>query len=750
MFVQPLFLGLVLSVLLSAEPGESLSHVSYLYPAGAQQGAQIELTAGGRGLRKVNEVYISGEGVKATVIHTVTNYKQNYGDLIRHQQKKIREKAAEEKRKLTGKKKKKIKSKDALEKEMEMEKLPDHPIFRDLRSRSAEELAILQKNHARANLQKNKHLDELLLVQLTVDPDAAPGMREVRFRTSSGLSNPIRFYIGEKPEVAEVEPNDKKSHNELLHPPFVINGQIMPGDIDVFQFVAKEGQQLLIQAQARALIPYLADAVPGWFQATLSIYDSEGKEVSYADDYRFSPDPVLFYKIPSDGEYTIQIRDSIYRGREDFVYRISVGEDPFLTHIFPLGARQGRSVKTELYGWNLPTKEMELDTNKEAGMVHQLSLAHSNQVLYALDQMPECREVSANDTLKDAQLVKWPVIVNGCVESPGDVDIYKFTARAGEVLIMEVNARRLHSPVDSKIKLMDSSGKMIQWNDDYKQLNVGMLTHHADSFLRVKIPKDGGYYLALDDTQGQGGAEYGYRLRISREKPDFQLMNTPSSVTVRLGCTVPIAVKVVRKDGYDGPIDVILKDAPQGFRLSGATIPAGEDSLRMTLTAPTNCKNTLFQVRFQGRAKVGNELIVRDSIPCSAMTQAFITEHVVPFAETMVFVGGWGEVTELELSKNAKVRIPQGGETTLRVKKSKSEAKLVLKLYQAPEGISLVAKRDTTNALSVSLKADEKIEEGTSGNLMIEVLRQYTLKNGKVRSSSLGVMPAVPFTVTRR
>ena len=102
------------------------------------------------------------------------------------------------------------------------------------------------------------------------------------------------------------------------------------------------------------MIPYLADAVPGWFQAALSLYDAQGHELAYADHYRFHPDPVLFYEVPADGEYVLQIRDSIYRGREDFVYRITVGELPFVTGIFPLGGPAGAQTTVELTGWNLP------------------------------------------------------------------------------------------------------------------------------------------------------------------------------------------------------------------------------------------------------------------------------------------------------------------------------------------------------------------------------------------------------------
>ena len=69
----------------------------------------------------------------------------------------------------------------------------------------------------------------------------------------------------------------------------------------------------------------------------MTLYDAKGAELAYADHYRFQPDPVIYCELPRDGEYVAEIRDSIYRGREDFVYRITVGEVPYITSIFPLG-----------------------------------------------------------------------------------------------------------------------------------------------------------------------------------------------------------------------------------------------------------------------------------------------------------------------------------------------------------------------------------------------------------------------------
>ena len=46
----------------------------------------------------------------------------------------------------------------------------------------------------------------------------------------------------------------------------------------------------------------------------------------------------------------------MYRGREDFIYRMTIGELPFVTGIFPLGGRLGEKTTVALTGWNLPEK----------------------------------------------------------------------------------------------------------------------------------------------------------------------------------------------------------------------------------------------------------------------------------------------------------------------------------------------------------------------------------------------------------
>ena len=145
--------------------------------------------------------------------------------------------------------------------------------------------------------------------------------------------------LGKEEPALRKRPDDEVEQRITL--PCTVNGQIASGEVNRYRFEARKGQRLVFSTQARQLVPFIADAVPGWFQPVMALYDAAGKEVAYDDDYRFKPDPVILFEVPKDGEYVFAITDAIYRGREDFVYRVTVGELPFVTSIFPLGGRVG-------------------------------------------------------------------------------------------------------------------------------------------------------------------------------------------------------------------------------------------------------------------------------------------------------------------------------------------------------------------------------------------------------------------------
>jgi len=79
--------------------------------------------------------------------------------------------------------------------------------------------------------------------------------------------------------------------------------------------------------------------------------------------------------------------------------------------------------------------------------------------------------------------------VNGRIDQPGDVDVFSFEGRAGTEIVAEVMARRLNSPLDSVLRLTDTTGKQIAFNDDFEDKGAGLETHHAIPIFASHSPR---------------------------------------------------------------------------------------------------------------------------------------------------------------------------------------------------------------------------------------------------------------------
>ena len=230
--------------------------------------------------------------------------------------------------------------------------------------------------------------------------------------------------------------------------------------------------------------------------------------------------------------------------------------------------------------------------------------------------------------------------MNGRIERPGDSDVFCFEARAGSKIVAEVYARRLNSPVDSVLKLTDAAGRKLIANDDNEDKAAGLITHHADSLFTTTLPADGTYYLHMADAQSKGGDAYGYRLRISTPRPDFELRVVPSSINARAGATIPITVYAIRKDGFAGDIALTLRSAPKGFTLKGGPLTAEQEQVKLTLKVPAVSPRMPVSLNLEGHAEIRGQQVVRKAVPAEDMMQAFLYRHLVPSEDLKVAVIG--------------------------------------------------------------------------------------------------------------
>lgn len=729
---------------------ERTPHIGYFLPAGGRQGTVVRVLVGGQFLAGCDRVRVAGPGVHATVFQVVKPLdNMKLGE--------IRKTLAElvQRRRAAG---------GALDRPETFEgeglDLPDHPLLRGVATMSVQEIEAWMSQFLNPEKrQPNAQIAELVEIEVTIDADAPPGDRELRLGVPAGLTNPLRFQVGALPELAEHEPNDRKAaFLPVADLPVLFNGRIMPGDVDRFRFRARKGQAVVLGAQARRLIPYLADAVPGWFQATLSLYDADGRELAYDDDWRFDPDPVLACTIPADGEYELEIRDALYRGREDFVYRVTVGEQPFITQVFPLGGQEGKPTVAAIAGRNLPGATMPLDTTPGGGAVREAGVVvsewSSNRVAYAVDDLPEEVETEPNDDDAHAQVVELPLIVNGRIGRPGDVDAFRFEGKAGATVVAEVSARRLGSPLDSLLRLLDAAGKTLAWNDDLEKPETGLITHQADSRVSARLPADGTYTVLVADAERHGDDAFGYRLRLGPPRPDFAIRIAPSTLNVPAAGVVPFDVHVLRKDGFDGEIELALVGADAGFTLSGGRIPRGKERVRMTLTAPRESPAEPVALQFEGRAELGGETVRRPATPAEDLMQAFLYRHLVPALELLVVVPAAQKRSPgMRLADPGPVRLPAGGTVRVQVRLATPRAVPAgfhLELDDPPPGVTLAETTAVPGGYDLVLAARaDAVKAGFADNLIVEVWAEAKpAKEGQApRRVWRGVLPAIAIEV---
>lgn len=649
-----LWLAVAALLLCGAAQGRAQTrpYIGFVYPAGGKQGTTFQVKLGGQGLEDLQRVMISGSGVSARIV----DYQRALGPqeiaLLNEQLKEL---------------KRSTNAADVMMSAAPMmasDAMMSGSLGKDgTPSASAGETNLAGRIEMRiasyVNRPASAALAHIAYLEVTVDSDAPPGVRELRLVSGKGISNPMVFHIGQLPEHCRTPmptaPFQVLGKEELalrkrpsseaedhVSIPCTLNGQVASGEVNRYRFSALQGQRLVISTQARQLIPYIADAVPGWFQPVLALCDAKGKEVAYSDDYRFRPDPTILFQVPETGEYVLAIYDAIYRGREDFVYRISLAELPFITSLFPLGSQTNQHPTLHATGWNLDGPELPGPENIGSPGLVWLQGRHgdlvSAPVPFALDTLPDMLEKEPNNKISNARKIRLPVVINGRIDRNDDWDVFRFNGRSNQTVVIEVTARRLDSPLDSIVKVTDASGKLIGLNDDCEDLGSGLNTHHADSYLRIQLPRGGEYFVHLGDTGRNGGSEYGYRLRVSAPRPDFALRIVPSSLALRGKSSATVNVHVIRKDGFAGPIKLSLKDAPKGFSASPTSLSGTQAVARLNIKTDLASTDTPVPLFFVGTAKVDGADVVREAVPAEDRMQAFFWRHLVPAQDFLVLV----------------------------------------------------------------------------------------------------------------
>ena len=770
---------------------------AFAYPAGGKLGSTFEVTVGGQFLDGAKQAFFAGDGVRAEIAGFSKPHSQKELDDLRAQLKELEQSHSNAPAKpiqssqpaqtpagvavnkpeftVTPASAASSPSKDG----QTAATLAQPRVATPWTPEDKKLAADLHKQiDATMRMRAAPALSQSVLLRVTVDTHAAPGNHELRLLTNQGLTNPLNFLVDRLPEATRPFqlvplslaaggglPLSAQAHVEASEAPLeialptIVNGQMMPGSMDRYRFHAEKGQKIVIHAMTRALIPYMSDAVPGWFQASLTLTDAKGRELVSADHFRFNQEPVIEEEIAEKGDYILSVRDILNRGREDFVYRIAIGEIPFVTGIFPMGGKSGAHTRFETEGWNLAATQFKSSLGEPG--IHEFSAGDKiwsavNPVTYSVDTLPETIEKHHSSGAANARHIKLPQIVNGRIDHPGDVQFFRIEVKAGEEMVAEVEARRLGSPLDSSLTLTDSHGKQLAFNDDFEDKGEALLTHQADSRLIYRFPAKGAYYLQLADTEQNGGPDYTYRLRISHPLPDFELRIAPSSINLHPGSTISATILLIRRDGFNGAVTLRIKDGPPGLVLGGGTISSGTDTVRVTLTALAEAVMAPHRFLLEGEASIDGRIVRHTGVPAEDMMQAFLWHRLVPVEEAMLCVLGNDHRKPPWSTIENRLRLPVGGTVPLRLPMPPGQTgnQIQFALSDPPDGVSIADVSQAGGFLMVRFSADRKVKPGLAGNLIVEAsaLRPPSASDPQPKNKrpvSLGILPAIPFEIVQ-
>ena len=475
--------------------------------------------------------------------------------------------------------------------------------------------------------QSSPQLADRIKIRITIADDVPCGVYDLRLQGTSGVSNMLPFEVSSYRNYCESGKSRPKSPDPVAVLPVVLCGQVTPGGIDYFSFSGREGDKIVASVKARRLVPYIADAVPGWFQPVVKIVDSHGKEVAYSDDYNHNVDPLIITTLPKSGTYTLMIHDAIYRGRQDFTYRVTLGVVPYVTGRYPAYGVVGKKLRQRVEGVNLSSATQTIKPRKEGYDELTLSTAVGTSNSVPFYGVPKGKTFVQSP--EQGALLSRTTAIADSLTAKTKVKHYKIDATLGEELIIELIGRRNGSHIDAVMRLRDRAGRIVAEVDDSEDPLQGLMTFHADPVLKYTPKASGELTLEVEDLHRGYGRDYHYLLLRHRQMPSFNAFVSPANITVPKGGTASFRVDVAGKAKRPANIEII--GLPKGFTTS--SLRHMGKAWDFTITAPKDAEaqRLPINIKFDYPSDNGREKV--DVLPVDNMMQAFYYTHHIQAAE---------------------------------------------------------------------------------------------------------------------
>lgn len=390
---------------------------------------------------------------------------------------------------------------------------------------------------------------------VAVAPDAVPGVYWLRAANADGASALRPFIVGTLPEAVEKEPNDEPRTAQTTVSS-VVNGRLdKSGDVDCFAVSLKKGQTLVASLDANFTLKSPMDAV-------VQIVSADGFVLDQNHDLH-GLDPQIAFAAPADGTYIARLfafpssPDSSIRfsGGESYIYRLTLTTGGFADYTVPLAVDRAKPESVAVVGWNIPDAARAVPvpaTDSDFAAAFHPAIANPFRVRL---------EPHACFDIANQQIATPPFSVTARLDRAECA--IPFEGKKGRTLALQAQSRSLGLAVNPVIRVFDAEKKQL--------VRAEPAAVGGDTALSFNPPADGKYVALVSDLHGGSGPRYSFLLRVLTPEPDYEVAVATDRFTVPPGKPLDVAVKVVRKNGFSKPVEIVAEGLPDG--VTGAVKP---------------------------------------------------------------------------------------------------------------------------------------------------------------------------------
>lgn len=440
--------------------------------------------------------------------------------------------------------------------------------------------------------------------KLNIPADVAPGFVKWQAANANGATSTGTIVVNNPSYtmVTEVDRRSKPQRIESL--PCSVSGQIkLVSEVDQYQFTAAKSGLITFSLLARAMASPL--------NSVIEVRDSSGRIVADAADTSGN-DTALTFSARAGEDYVVSVYDLDFRGDRSFVYQLDITAGPRVVTAIPAVGFRGETRSVEFIGFGIASGVAKLEsltreiTFSAAGNAtsfpYVLKTAHGECPSFPLHVRDQPQ--IAGDSLT----LVVPCGVTGVLEERFGEDRYRIAGKKDEVWWIEASSELTGSLIDVSLAVLDGEGKLLARNDDRPE--------STDAELEFKVPADGDYQICVTDIASQSGSRAAtYHLSIRQGEPDF-FISAPQIANVPVGGKASVALKVIRRNGFQDPIDISVTGLPVGVTVEAPLqVAANQSALSVELKAAVDAAASAGLVEFVASAVVDGKSFERRTQP---------------------------------------------------------------------------------------------------------------------------------------